>query len=70
VEADMIMQAVKSDTIDVVGYDEDSHKLRISFINDKPREFWHVPKEIFQAFMNARSKNRFYKRHIQDCFPC
>lgn len=66
----MKMQAVKSSTIAVVGYDELTHKLRVSFRNDKPKDFCHVPEQTFQAFLNARSKNRFYKRHILACFPC
>lgn len=66
----MIMQEVKSSLIDVVGYDEQTHKMRVSFRQDKPKEFCHVPEQIFQAFINARSKNRFYRRHIQDYFPC
>jgi len=66
----MKMQVVKSSTIDVVGYDEQNHKLRVSFRNDKPLDFCHVPEQTFHAFINARSKNRFYKRHIQGCFPC
>ena len=66
----MKMQAVRSSTIDVVGYDEQSHKMRVSFRHDKPKEFCHVPEQTFNAFINARSKNRFYRRHIQDAFPC
>lgn len=66
----MKIQPVKSSTIDVVGYDENTHKLRVSFRNDKPQEFCHVPEQTFEAFINARSKNRFFKRHIQNAFPC
>jgi len=67
----MKMQAVRSSTIDVVGYDEQTHTMRVSFRNDeKPQEFCHVPENIFNAFLHARSKNRFYKRNIRDVFPC
>ncbi|QPK65138.1 KTSC domain-containing protein [Methylomonas sp. LL1] len=66
----MKMQSIKSSTIDVVGYDEKTHKMRVSFRHDPAREFCHVPEQTFQAFINARSKNRFYKRHIQDAYPC
>lgn len=66
----MNIQSVNSSLIDGVGYDEDSHSMRVCFREEKPKDFAHVPKEIFAAFLNARSKNRFYKRHIQDCFPC
>jgi hypothetical protein len=66
----MNMQPVKSSKIAVIGYDEQSHKMRVCFRKEKARDFLHVPKEIFTAFLNARSKDRFYKRHIEDQFPC
>lgn len=65
----MYMLPVKSSKIDVIGYDEDTHKMRVSFRTEKPRDFSHVPKDVFTAFLNARSKSRFYKRHIIDCYP-
>ncbi len=66
----MKMQAVKSSKISLIGYDEKTHKMRVSFRKDKPADFCYVPEDIFSAFVNARSKNRFYKRHIQNHFPC
>ncbi len=66
----MKMHPVKSSTIDVVGYDEHTHKLRVAFKHDRPADFCHVPEQIFQAFINARSKERFFKRHILGAFPC
>jgi KTSC domain-containing protein len=66
----MKMEAVNSSTIDVVGYDEQTHKLRVSFRHDMPQEFCHVPEKTFSAFINSRSKSRFFKRNIQGCFPC
>jgi len=66
----MKMHPVESSKIDVIGYDEQTHKLRVSFREEKPRDFCHVPKNTFTAFLNARSKNRFFKRNIEDSFPC
>lgn len=66
----MKMQAVRSSKIELIGYDENTHKMRVGFREEKPKDFCHVPEDIFTAFLKARSKNRFYKRHIQDCFPC
>jgi len=66
----MKMHPVNSSIIDVVGYDEHTHKLRVAFKHDKPADFCHVPETIFQAFLQARSKNRFFKRHILGAFPC
>lgn len=66
----MKIQAVKSDAIDVVAYDENTHKLRVTLKQQKPQDFCHVPEHIFNAFVQAKSKNRFFKRHILDSFPC
>ncbi|MBS3963120.1 MAG: KTSC domain-containing protein [Methylomonas sp.] len=65
----MQMLSVRSETIDVIGYDAHNHRLRVCFRHAKPQDFCHVPAELFQAFLNARSKSRFFRRHIQDCFP-
>ena len=61
----MQMKSVKSSTIDVIGYDEHTHKLRVSFKDQQAQDFCHVPEHLFTAFLSARSKNRFYKRHLQ-----
>ena len=66
----MKMHPVKSSKIDVICYDEQTHKLRVSFREEQPRDFCHVPENTFTAFLNARSKNRFFKRNIEDSFPC
>ena len=66
----MKMHEVRSSTIDVVGYDDKTHKMRVSFRHESAKEFCHVPQQTFNAFINARSKNRFFKRNIQDRFPC
>jgi len=66
----MKMQPVRSSKIYLIGYDEKTHKMRVSFRQNKIAEFCYVPKDVFSAFLNARSKNRFYKRHIQNSFPC
>lgn len=63
------MHPVKSSKIDVICYDEQTHKLRVSFREEKPRDFCLVPENTFTAFLNARSKNRFFKRNIEDFFP-
>jgi len=64
------MQPVRSSEINLIGYDEITHKMRVSFRQNNIAEFCYVPKDVFSAFLNARSKNRFYKRHIQNSFPC
>jgi len=64
------MQPVRSSKINLIGYDEITHKMRVAFRQNKPAEFCYVPEDVFSAFLHARSKNRFYKRHIQNQFPC
>ncbi len=66
----MRMQAIKSSTIDVVGYDEQTHKMRVTFKDQPAQDFCHVPEQLYNQFLNARSKSRFYKRHLKNAFPC
>ncbi|MFW5444450.1 MAG: KTSC domain-containing protein [Methylococcaceae bacterium] len=66
----MKMQPVKSSKINLIGYDKLTHKMRVSFRKDKPIDFCYVPEDIFSAFLHSRSKNRFYKRHIENVFQC
>jgi len=44
--------------------------MRVSFRENKLVDFCSVPEDIFSAFLNSRSKNRFYKRHVQNDYPC
>jgi hypothetical protein len=66
----MKMQPVRSSKIKMIGYDELTHKMRVSFRKNKPADFCYVPEDIFSAFVKSRSKNRFFKRHVQNQFPC
>jgi len=66
----MKIHPVKSSKVDVICFDEQTHKLRVSFREEKPRDFCHLPENTFTACLNARSKNRFFKRNIEDSFPC
>ena len=66
----MKMQPVRSSKINLIGYDEITHKMRVSFLQNKPVDFCYVPEDVFSAFLNARSKNRFYKRHVLNQYQC
>ncbi len=66
----MKMQAVKSSKINLIGYDKRTHKMRVSFREKKPVDYCYVPEDVFSTFLNSRSKNRFYKRHIQNDYAC
>ena len=65
----MKMQPVKSSKHNLIGYDIQTHKMRVSFRKNNPVDFCYVPEDIFFAFFNSRFKNRFYKRHIQNDYP-
>ncbi|NOR70515.1 MAG: KTSC domain-containing protein [Methylomarinum sp.] len=66
----MNMHPVKSSDINMIGYDEQTHKMRVSFRRKKPVDYCYVPEDVFSAFLNARSKNHFYKRHIENDYQC
>ncbi|WP_256361293.1 KTSC domain-containing protein [Methylomonas koyamae] len=64
----MQMQAFKSSTIEVVGYDKDSRKMRVAFKDRPVQEFCHVPEQLFSDFLKARSKTGFTSAICKTCF--
>lgn len=72
----IVMLAVASSQIHSIGYDKDSQKLAIQF-NGKtgpgnPYYYDNVPKEVYDQFVVAESKGKFFGERIKDKdgFPC
>ena len=60
----MKMHPVKSSKIDVICYDEQTHKLQVSFRKEKPRDFCHVPPCVrIVVASNFKKKIKFEIRH-------
>lgn len=66
----MEMIRVASTAIISVGYDPESRKMRIRFKQGRAYSFCNVPQHVFDKFLSASSKGRYYDRYIKDRYRC
>lgn len=66
----MINVESKSSLIDALGYDEETKTLRVHYkTSNSTYEYSNVPKETFEAVLNADSKGKeLRKQVINGCF--
>jgi hypothetical protein len=60
------MIAVESSVIKRIGYDEETQILAVEFKNNKTYCYADVPKDMFDAFVNAGSIGMFFSENIKD----
>lgn len=63
------MTAVQSSMMTAIGYDAQQKTLRIRFIQDADYDYSGVPPEIYQGFLSAESKGKYYHRYIKGKYP-
>lgn len=66
----MEMISVRSSAISAVGYDQNSMRMKIRFIQGDTYDFCRVPSHIYQGLMNSNSKGSYYNMHIRDKYQC
>ncbi len=66
----MEMIKVSSSAISAIGYDESTKMMKIRFKQSKTYDYCGVPKNVFEAFLNASSIGRYYDQHIKDKYNC
>ena len=64
------MIPVRSSAIHSIGYDPDTQRMRIRFVSGDTYDFCRVPEHVFDAFLRAPSKGRYYHDHIKDRYDC
>lgn len=57
---------VSSSSISSVGYDSSSSVLEVEFANGSVYQYFGVPQNVFDDFMNASSKGQFFNFNIKD----
>ncbi len=62
----MDMIPVSSQAIAAVGYDPQTLRLRIRFVEGHSYDFHGVPAAVFQGLLRAPSKGGYYNAHIRD----
>jgi len=62
---------VVSSNIASTGYDEENHIVEVEFLNGRVFQYADVPKELYESFMNASSKGKFfYANFRKGMFKC
>lgn len=65
----MPRETVDSSAIAVVEYGA-GQRLDIELTNGRVYRYFDVPRDVYEAFMAAESKGRFYNDHIRDAYLC
>jgi lysyl-tRNA synthetase class 2 len=65
----MFREPVSSSMIAAVGYDEDREVLEVEFSSGTVYRYLRVSLAVFEAFLAARSKGRFFNERIKDAYP-
>jgi hypothetical protein len=62
----MKRQSVDSSNLASVGYDEENETLEIEFNHGGVYQYFDVPKEEYEALMNASSLGSYFFHNIRD----
>ena len=62
--------AVSSSNIASIGYDDSQMILEVEFLNGGVYQYFDVPHETYDGFINAGSHGQFLWAYIRDVFPC
>ena len=63
------MPLVSSSAIGAIDYDAQSRTLRVAFHETGTYSFHGVPRSVYETFLSAPSKGRFFNQHIRDHYP-
>lgn len=66
----MDMIRVTSSAILSIGYDLNSQRMKITFVEGHTYDFCRVPEYIFTGLLRAGSKGRYNNDHIKDRYQC
>lgn len=62
------MTEVESSNVKALGYDESRHLMYVEFIKSGYYAYAHVPKEVFDNWLTAESKGKYFHAHIKEKF--
>jgi len=58
-------QYVVSSMIEAIWYSEDAERLSVRFKSGKEYDYLDVPVELYQEFLSAPSKGKFFNKHVK-----
>ncbi len=65
----MNRQGVKSSNIKSIGYNESQQLLEVEFTNGTVYQYKDVPRDKYQALIEADSIGRYFMQNIRGKFP-
>jgi len=65
----MMREPVASSNIASVGYDAPSETLEVEFQNGTVYQFYNISQGIYDQFMEASSKGKFFSTYIKNAYP-
>jgi hypothetical protein len=65
----MMREPVASSNILSAGYDAPSETLEVEFQNGTVYQFYNISQELYDQFMGAPSKGRFFNIYIKNACP-
>ena len=65
----MQREYIASSNIVSVGYDENSQTLEVEFNDGAVYQYYNVGQNIFDEFIKAPSKGKFFAFQIKNAFP-
>jgi len=65
----MLRTPVSCKVVASVGYEDESYVLEVEFHSGKIFQYSQVPREVYERFLTARSKGRFFHHYVRDRFP-
>ena len=63
------MVQVESEAINEIVYDTQRATLFVRFAHGGWYTYFAVPKRVYEDFLTAESKGRFFHEHIRDHYP-
>lgn len=63
-------ESVESSALAAVGYSKGLHALEIEFRDGLIYRYLEVPAPIYRELISARSKARFYNKHVRGKYRC
>ena len=66
----MEMIRVSSSAISAVGYDAQTRRMKITFVQGHTYDFCGVSQHVFDSLLRASSKGSYYNDFIKDHYQC
>jgi hypothetical protein len=57
---------VTSSNVDYIAYDPEEAVLEVGFLNGGAYQYFDVPEDVYEDFLNSESKGKFLFKHIKN----